>query len=881
MPVAYPLPQYHWLDENTEVALHLYGDEFLNWFTDDRGNTIISTRNGELHYAKWNNEFHAFEPLEELTATSLSDRSDESKYPDILLPPEYDVRKERIDEYRRHYRNLEHIPDPTKPEVCGSCPTSGVCDPTCESAHVTCSGCCSTCTCCDEPDEEPEIPEPFIVKPVKEGSIIRPILPIYVRFNEDGEGCPHLDLPNYYIDDQITAANKFQTLANYYNKQTQGAVKLVNLGARYVKLDTPPRNYSQHLDEVYDDIIYPALQAVAGERGVNFLKYRRCCDKYRPCRIDPTTCTPLFIVHGYELSEGSVGPGVWGHARWGLGHIKLDGVDFDFDTYMVVGAFQMAYSAPTPMDSTPDVCHCATFIQPGALVHEAGHALFYLQDLYDADGSTAYGLATDETTEYGKADVVLLIDSSGSMPPYMAKVKESISEFATSLTAKGISDWRIGIAQYYKDNYAIHNDTTGSTSDPKWSSTPAGAQTQADALYKSGGAVYQGEAITYALSNYTWRSDAMAKYIILITDAGTGEDGGGPVSISDAADACVAANTTACVICAAANRSQFSDLETKTGGSYAELSDTVSFGDVLATTVADSIRRTIKSNLDDALPGFGMWSPMAYGNWGMHPDAPLVPGEMPTNMDAYSLYQIQPRLTVPQWTDGDKTIQNPYAPHSMVLAGESGELVHETYLLQLRDYEAYDSGLIGYWTVAGQLNMSNPTDTARILPGVLVVHDWGKSKEPIVDAEHMPADIHEAHGVNQNLKCLPMAAIKNYADPEDLFGNDKKAFGDTVADPDDLMVSVREGTVAGFNATNITYVPKSSENSYNSATYNLTIDGPVPVVWNDMSKWPDDLLKPDVSDACSANTWGYFGKHFHCAKGCHTGGKRLFRITNN
>lgn len=903
MPVALHLDIPYKLDNGNTIYLKMYGDEFLNWRTDARGNTIVSARDGTLHYARWHDEFQAFEPLELVTADNYTARQDDTVYPDVLAVPPFDIRAEIVRERRSKYRNVGSIPDPTKPETCCSCPTSyDSCDPMCEAAHRLpdyCKHDCSSCSmsgCCCHEEEEVEVPDPFVLKTVEENSIVRPIMPIYVRFAHVDWGSPSLDLPNYYIEDQVIAKEKFTTMANYWHTQTRGAVKLVNLGIHYVVLDTPARNYAQHLDDVYDDIVYPALQQVVMKDGVDFRKYRRCCDKYRPCRIDPTTCTPLFIVHGWELSAGCVGTGVWGHARWGLGSVTLGGVEYCFDTYMVVGAFQDSIGALTAERAIADIepiaddstlvpkpylyvpPACAHFMQPGTLVHEAGHALFYLQDLYDADGSTAYGLASSETTEYGKADIVLLIDSSGSMPPYMEKVKESISSFANSLTEKGISDWYIGIAQYYKDNYAIHNDTTNSTAYPEWSSTPAGAQTQADALYQSGGSVHQGEAITYALSNYPWRADAMAKYIVLITDAGTGEgDGGGPVSISEAADACVEANTTVCVVCTEGNRPYFEELETKTGGIYIELSSTVSFGTVLSNKVAHSIRSTITLKLDDALPGFGMWSPMAYGNWGMHPDTPLVPGEMPTNMDAYSLYRIQPRLTTPQWTSGDKTIQNPYAPHSMMLVGESDELVHETYLLQLRDYESYDSGLVGYWSASGQLDTSNTDDMARILPGVLVVHDWD-NREPIMDAEHMPADIHEAHGVNQNLKCIPTTDVKNYADPEDLFGNENKSFGDDVADPDDLMVSVREGTVAGFNATDITYVPRSEENSNNSVTYTLSINGPAPVEWNDMSKWPDDLLKPRVPDDCAACGYCYFGAHYR--HGCHpTTSKRLFRYT--
>lgn len=1228
MPVAFPLARYHLLNGGVTAPLTLHGDEFLNWWTDSRGNTIVSNRKGVLHYAQWNEEFNAFEPLEKFTSVSYADRLDATKYPDVLEPPSLSVCRELIMEKRRYFRNPQHIPDPTKPELCGSCPTAGVCDPMCESAHTHCSGCCTTCTCncCEEPEPEPEIPDPFIVKDVKEGSIIRPILPIYVRFNSDGEGCPRLDLPNYYMEDQIIAKHKFQTLANYYYKQTQGAVKLVNLGIRYVKLLTPPRNYSQHLDEVFDDIVYPALQFVARHSGVNFFKYRRCCDKYRPCRIDPTTCTPLFIVHGFELSAGCVGPGVWGHARWGLGHVKVNGVDFDFDTYMVVGAFmdsvgaltaedaiadiepldpyipvpdpvdpdpnpdpdpdsydpsnpydpevdypyipgpvdpggddtpiegdddisyempsddtypeldiiflcdvtgsmapklrvleyslsrfgkymveagiknvrfgvasywngssdmelrftpyptpdgsslmtdslqgckvmlnnliadgshggaewwsaaiESAYetyspylrhptasedgkkhtafiilsdefhdiddtrpvreesftnasniissanilltcvgicnynpplidevyaeggSAPERLDALllscgtgyhlvtvggrPDIegvdpvswnrtylgiineilagfgdslinklpeiaskssssgapsrapvalrssapianegvytskyiepssavsvtpnCACVLFMQPGTLVHEAGHALFYLQDLYDADGP---GLpeTKDISFDDGSADIVLAVDTSGSMGEEITAIQNEIRYFTHSLELSGLTNWRIGVLDYHSRFIAL---TT--SSGEIWASTEEEAADLVDKLVLSGGNAHHGEAIKWAIENYTWRPAVLAKYIILITDAG---DEGGTVSISDAAALCRTNNIQVYTVVQDAYKGFFGELR-DSSDKYIELLPTGAglWGDKLSTQVVSSVVNSVRTSAGSYLSGFGLWSPMAFGNWGMSLEY-KVPAELPSNLDAYSLYQIQPRLTVPQWSSGTKTISAPYIPHSIMLNGaEPGTLTRETFLLQLRDYESYDSGIIGFWSISGFLDLTDANDRARLKPGVLVAHDMDAHRIPLLDENILPADIHEAHGGNRNLMSMPDDSVSNYADPEDLFFGgtfttdaDHHVYGDFVADPDNLMVSVRKGEVAGFDITDMDYVGRTDKDSPNRVFYNIVVNGPVPVEWNDMSKWPDDLLKPEVPDECSCNTWCYFGAHFSCAKG--------------
>lgn len=872
MPVAYPLPQYHWLDENTEAALYLYGDEFLNWFTDERGNVIISTRDGELHYARWHNEFNAFEPLEELTPTSLADRLDETKHPNVLIPPVFDIRREIVTEYRRHYRNPDQIPDPTKPELCSSCPTAGVCDPMCESAHTCCSGSCMTCTCCptcpEGEEAEEEIPDPFVLRPVPKGSIVRPILPIYVRFKEDADGCPRMDLPNYYIEDQLIATEKFQTLANYYDKQTNGAVKLVNLGIHYVRLETPPRNYSQHLDEVYDDIVYPALQMVS-EQGVNFFKYRRCCDKYRPCRIDPTTCTPLFIVHGYELSEGGIGPGVWGHSRWGLGKVNVNGHDFDFDTYMVVGAFQMAYAATV---AASDCCHCATFIQPGTLVHEAGHALFYLQDLYDADGPST--IESDKPSD-PKADVLFIVDESGSMSPEQATLKSEIGVFANSLSST-VSDWQIGVLGYAGSTSPRPHRTSGGD---LWATDISEAQYMANQLVHDGGAATHGNAITYALENYPWRDGA--RYIVLITDA---ENEGGSVTVADAAVACTSYRVHVYTIVSDAFKDYFEPLWSMPNCGQLELSNVGTWGAELSTTIVPEIGTIAALITEDSVPCFGMWSPMSYGNWGMSKET-CIPAELPTNMDAYSLYQINPRLTVPQWQSGSKTIVNPYTPHSMMLFGETTTtLTPETYLFQLRDYREYDEGILGFWSVAGFLDLSNDTDLARVRPGILVVHDRNMSRVPVLYSVEMPADVHEAHAYMQNLRCLPDSTYKNYADPEDLFGNTMESFGDSLVSPDNLMVSVRKGLVAGFDATSMTFIPEGTGaigGFGNKATYDLSIDTLPPVAWNDLSKCPDDPLKPKVPEGCTVNTWCYFGTHFQCTKCGGSGTRRLYRNTNN
>lgn len=934
MPVAFPLPQRYILDGGTQVVLTLHGDEFLNWYEDDRGNTIVSTRDGYLHYASWDYELARFVPAERLTSASFSDRMNEAAHPLALRPPRPAVRNELHDESLRHYRNPAQIPDPTKPEVCSSCPTSGVCDPACESAHTHSCCSCHSCgvlpACCihdEEIAEEVAVPdEDFELRPVAKDSIVRPILPIYVRFADD-TWSPRLDLPNYYMENHVIAYDKFVSLANYYHKQTRGAVKLVNLGIRYVTLDTPPRNYSQHLDEVYDDIIYPALQKVAMDRGVTFYKYRRCCDKYRPCRIDPTTCTPLFIVHGYELSEGGVGPGVWGHARWGLGRVNVNGTDFDFDTYMVVGAFQQSNisrvlplplplvytptesveepaeeSAESPDESTaespaesPDdeppveyaiplpeyhelpssvnvdavqkpACSCVTFIQTGVLVHEAGHALFYLHDLYGGSGQRAQ----QQVERVDGIDVVIAVDVSGSMSSELITLENEIGTFTESLASDSTTTCRVGVASYMSSirvNYLSDGRPFAET--PEEAVELATKARSGPFTGISGGAAHA-TAIMQVLSGYPWA--ASTRYIILVTDAGN--EGGLP--LADAAAACESEGVSVVTVVTASFKDYFTILRGAAGDeNYVELtpSDSV-WGMELSTKVVETILESV--GVDRALSdgiGFGMWSPMGHGSWGMNADYP-VPGEIPSNLDAYSLYQIQPRLTVPQWSSSEKVISDPYTPHSMVLRGDpDSTITHETFLLQFRNYTEYDEGVLGFWKVSGFLNFDDAEDRARIKPGIMVIHDWNRRRTFLRDSPRfLPAYVAEAHGLISHLRVTTDERYANHGDTEDLFGSGRDAFGDSVEDPDDKMISVRKDELAGFDAV-------SMSASAGHAVYSLGINSMPPTEWNDMSKWPDDLLKPDVPPDNVVNTWCYFGKHFQCGSQ-HYGHRQIYRDTS-
>lgn len=147
---------------------------------------------------------------------------------------------------------------------------------------------------------------------------------------------------------------------------------------------------------------------LAADRYVDFASYDRNNDGY----VDSDELAVVVIAAGYERSYAMSRPAVWGH-QWNLDAVTpptLDG--------KIVGASHQDKGGYAQFGEihkgtgTRDTGHLATV---GIMVHELGHLIFRLPDLYDTDGSSN-GIGPWCYMSYGSWGLSLDDQFSGETP---------------------------------------------------------------------------------------------------------------------------------------------------------------------------------------------------------------------------------------------------------------------------------------------------------------------------------------------------------------------------------------------------------------------------------------------------------------------------------
>lgn len=228
----------------------------------------------------------------------------------------------------------------------------------------------------------------------------------------------------------------------------------------------------------------------------------------------------------------------------------------------------------------------------------------------------------------------------------------------------------------------------------------------------------------------------------------------------------------------------------------------------------------------DSINGFGVWSLMGY-QWTNTLSKPQA-GSVPPNMDGFSIQWFNKKFAQPVSADGPKVIDDPYTPHVIRMDGVSSE----SFILQTRSMEGYDAGPAYFMqTIMGTVAQ----------PGVLIMHyNPGSSSEANLNASDMIARIEEAHGGIQNLRMdtnIPGSGF-NYGDPDDLFGPTNTSFGDSVPDPNNILLSEQAGRKGLFDITDI------RGNSDGTGSYNIVFN-PVGGTYPDWESLPNDPENPN------------------------------------
>ena len=178
------------------------------------------------------------------------------------------------------------------------------------------------------------------------------------------------------------------------------------------------------------------------------------------------------------------------------------------------------------------------------------------------------------TIECGKADIVFVIDTTGSMSSPISNVRSNINSFVTKLAEDKV-DVRLGLVEY-KDIYADGADTTKSYD---WCTSVSDFKTKLGTLGISGGGDTPESAVDalYCAGNMKFRSGAK-KYIILVTDADykDGISTDSSFTMEDEISSLVSNDIVTSVVTRAGYFSDYSSLVSQTDGVTANIKNSFS-----------------------------------------------------------------------------------------------------------------------------------------------------------------------------------------------------------------------------------------------------------------------------------------------------------------
>lgn len=117
----------------------------------------------------------------------------------------------------------------------------------------------------------------------------------------------------------------------------------------------------------------------------------------------------------------------------------------------------------------------------------------------------------------GTADIVFVIDNTGSMASIQQTVANNINNFVATIAGKGVSDFRVGLVEY-RNNIIAESDFSGSKCTNDLSALSS--EINRIATTNSGSIEYTMEALSKAVDSYDFRENKIGlqnKYIIFVT----------------------------------------------------------------------------------------------------------------------------------------------------------------------------------------------------------------------------------------------------------------------------------------------------------------------------------------------------------------------------
>lgn len=177
------------------------------------------------------------------------------------------------------------------------------------------------------------------------------------------------------------------------------------------------------------------------------------------------------------------------------------------------------------------------------------------------------------------ADILFIVDSSGSMTQDMAYLKAAIPGLFRALDAAGCTDVRVGLMVYTTD-YKQHK-----VGKSLWATYSGAAVSMFTglAIWNSSSA-HAASAIRWGLDNYKFLETASKKYIVLVTDTGREGD---PITPADVEAELIDKGIILNVI--AKDDSYYGDTARATGGQFIDTTGLTDWTDILTNTLGGSL----------------------------------------------------------------------------------------------------------------------------------------------------------------------------------------------------------------------------------------------------------------------------------------------------
>lgn len=240
---------------------------------------------------------------------------------------------------------------------------------------------------------------------------------------------------------------------------------------------------------------------------------------------------------------------------------------------------QLAFVSEDDTDQYEDsyLVRLATVVKNSTQLNQAKSESNPTLPIYDIDNDRVY--VSDHTTT--GADILFLVDVSGSMSPDIAKLKASIAGLFSKLDSSGVTDLRVALAAYMVQRKQLN---VGSSPWATYSSAAVSMFSNlATNIVGGSSSAHAASAIAWGVGAYRFRSKAK-KYIVLITDTGREGD---PLSPPDVQQLLLDNDITLYVI--AKDQAYYAPTAWATNGEFIDSSTASDWDDLLANSLGDAL----------------------------------------------------------------------------------------------------------------------------------------------------------------------------------------------------------------------------------------------------------------------------------------------------